>query len=125
MQEYYKNVKERLIKDEDNSFGYHFRDEDFYIYIITHAYKHYNGSGTGLRSLLDIYMFLKQKESKLDWDYIVTQLEELQIKDFEEESREFCKKLFSQKPYQLTNNELEIFKYYLHSGTYGTMKNRI
>ncbi|WP_392486699.1 nucleotidyltransferase family protein [Haloimpatiens sp. FM7315] len=124
-QEYYRNVKQRLIKDEDNNFGYHFSDEDFYIYIITHSYKHYNGSGTGLRFLLDIYVFLEQKKEKLKWNYILVELDKLNIKEFEEKSRELSKKLFSEKKYQLTKEELETFIYYLGSGTYGTIKNSI
>lgn len=124
-QEYYENVRQQLIKDEANDFGYHFSDEDFYIYITTHMYKHYNVSGTGFRSLLDIYVFLKQKELKLNWNYILKELEYLQIKEFEQENRELCKKLFSKKSYRLTEIEREVFTYYLGSGTYGTMKNRI
>ena len=53
---YYQNVKERLIPDAAGSYGYHFTDEDLYIYILSHAYKHYMGTGTGLRSLLDCYV---------------------------------------------------------------------
>ena len=124
-QKYYRNVKQRLIKDKDNCFGYHFSQEDFYIYITTHAYKHYNGKGTGLRSLLDIYMFLQQEEGNLNWDYIENELKEFGIMEFERESRELCKKLFSEKPYGLTQKEWEIFIYYLDSGTYGTMKNSV
>lgn len=124
-QEYYRNVKQRLKKDEGNCFGYHFSHEDFYIYITTHAYKHYNGRGTGLRSLLDIYVFLQKKEATLNWNYIENQLKELNITEFERESRELCKKLFSEKTHELTQKESETFTYYLESGTYGTMKNGI
>ena len=44
---YYVDIKDRLVKDSDNNYGYHFSDEDFYIYIITHEYKHYLKGGTG------------------------------------------------------------------------------
>ena len=30
IKEYYSDVKNRLIKDNDNAFGYHFSPEDFY-----------------------------------------------------------------------------------------------
>ena len=49
MFEYYRNVKERLIKNDNDACGYHFSDEDFYIFMIAHEYKHYTGGGTGLR----------------------------------------------------------------------------
>lgn len=124
-QEYYRNIKYKLIKDEDNLMGYHFTDEDFYVYMITHAYKHYQGMGTGLRTLLDTYLFLQKKEASLDWDYIQGELGKLCVKDFEEESRQLCKKTFSEELLQLTQKESEMFRYYLGSGTHGTMKNHI
>lgn len=45
MAEYYVNIKGRLVKDEDDNYGYHFKPEDFYIYMITHEYKHYQSGG--------------------------------------------------------------------------------
>jgi len=33
------------------------RPEDVYLYLVTHEYKHYSLRGTGLRSLLDIYLY--------------------------------------------------------------------
>lgn len=42
--EYYSDIKNRLLSDKpEGSCGYHMSDEDFYIYIISHAYKHYSG----------------------------------------------------------------------------------
>ncbi len=37
-QKYYNDIKLKLIKDDNNSYSYHFSDEDFYIYLITHEY---------------------------------------------------------------------------------------
>lgn len=122
---YYRDVKKRLIKDDANQYGYHFKEEDFYIYLMTHNYKHYSGGGTGIRSLLDLYVFLKQKEAGLNWHYIGAELEELHITEFEYESRQLCRKLFSEKTYPLTQKELETLSYYLASGTYGTLNNKI
>lgn len=122
---YYSDVKERLIQDTDSQYGYHFSDEDFYVYIITHAYKHYNGSGTGIRSLLDIYVDLMRKETSLNWDYVHGELNKLHVSEFEADSRELAKKLFSQELCTLTANEEKLLRFYLGSGTYGTLKNRI
>lgn len=124
-EEYYRNTKQRLVKEDGNLFGYHFKEEDFYVYIITHAYKHYTISGTGLRSLLDSYIFLNQKEADLNWHYMAVELEDLRVTEFERESRELCKKIFSKKIYLLTQKETEMLAYYLGSGTYGTLKNNV
>ncbi|MDO5138965.1 MAG: nucleotidyltransferase family protein, partial [Oscillospiraceae bacterium] len=66
--EYYKDVKHHLLKDEGNNYGYHFSPEDFYIFMIAHEYKHYSTGGTGLRSLLDTYVYLQKNE--LDMTYV-------------------------------------------------------
>ena len=47
MTEYYQDVKSHLILDEGSRYGYHFSDEDFYLYMLAHEYKHFSGSGTG------------------------------------------------------------------------------
>ncbi|MDK2808275.1 MAG: hypothetical protein PWP24_1010 [Clostridiales bacterium] len=124
-EEYYRNVKQRLLKDRNNDFGYHFKAEDFYIYLLTHTYKHYSGSGTGLRSLVDTYVYLQHKEVKFNWHYVSVELEELKITEFERESRQLCKKIFSKNMEPLTEKECDMLTYYLGCGTYGTMKNNI
>ena len=103
-------------------------DEDFYIYITSHAYKHYSGSGTGLRTLLDFYAYLNTKEDTLDFDYIRTECKKLGIDDFEQHNRILCSKVFA--PHQTYNqasfeqplsaDEFDMLQYYLSSGVYGT-----
>ena len=120
---YYRDVKDRLIKDEENRYGYHFTPEDFYVYMIAHEYKHYIHGGTGLRSLLDTYVFLKRKEKELDWDYIRQETQKMEIGDFEEENRMLAMHLFGEK--QLTSSEQGMLDYMFGSGTYGTLENDV
>ena len=117
---YYREVKKRLIKDENNLFGFHFSDEDFYIYMIAHEYKHYVWGGTGLRSLLDVYIYTKKMGETLDWAYIAAETEKLCIKEFEEKTRDLAHKVFSAgSTEQLTPEERRLLLYYLNSGAYG------
>lgn len=126
--EYYKNVKERLILNQGSSYGYHFRDEDFYVYIVSHAYKHYTGSGTGLRTLLDFYVYLKAKEQELDFAYIERECEVLGIAGFERLNRSLCRKMLGEPEALkksiagLPKEELELLEIYLNSGVYGTVE---
>lgn len=120
---YYENVKERLIPDRDGSLGYHFSLEDFYLYVTAHECKHYSGNGTGLRSLLDTYVYLRQFEKTLDWVYVSAEAEKLGITDFERLSRNLSRKLFDGK--KLTGEEEEMLEYVLGSGTYGTLENGV
>lgn len=92
---YYENVKDRLLKDTEHSYGYHFSKEDFYLFLTAHAYKHFSGSGTGLRSLLDIYVYLKKQQ--LDMTYIAHETAAMGISGFEKNSRELALHLFRVK----------------------------
>ncbi len=125
--EYYRDVKGRLIQNAGSRYGYHFSDGDFYVYMIAHEYKHYSGGGTGLRSLLDVYVYLKKKGGLPDPAYIAGELEKLGLADFEEQNRSLALRLFGGE--ELTAGDREMLKYILSSGVYGTegnlLKNRI
>ena len=119
--DYYQNPKQLMIPDEGSKYGFHFSDEDFYVYMLAHEYKHYSAGGTGLRSLLDCYVFLRNKGDSLDWAYINEQTEQLTIAGFEREQRELANKVFSSVTLpDLTEHEQELLDYYLTSCTYGT-----
>lgn len=123
---YYRNVKERLIKDSENRFGYHFSDEDFYIYFMIHGYKHYAFSGTGIRFLSDIYVFLRERGQYLDWGYVRKELLALKIQGFETSTRELAEKLFGgTDAYSLVGEEEKMLAYLMGAGTYGTLGTRI
>ena len=120
---YYQNVKSRLILNDGSRFGYHLSAADFYIYIIAHEYKHYSGGGTGLRSVLDTYVYLKKKGDALDWAYIAGELGKLGIADFESQNRSLALHLFAGE--ELTEQDEEMLEYILSSGTYGTVEHRV
>ena len=116
--DYYLDVKNRLLKDEGNSFGWHFSPEDFYLYLIVHEYKHHSGGGTGLRSLVDTYVYLNNVD--LDMAYVTAEAEKLGIAAFEKQNRELSQALFSGKG--LTEEEQTMLRRFVRSGTYGNQK---
>ena len=123
---YYADTKRLLKKDEGNNYGYHLSDEDFYVYMTAHEWKHYDGSGTGIRSILDCYVYCKVKGDLLDWDYITEQCRQLELSDFEQERRALAFKVFSSDRFpELTDGEQEMLMSYLTAGTYGTFDNAI
>ncbi|MGN0629920.1 MAG: nucleotidyltransferase family protein [Ruminococcus sp.] len=120
--DYYSDVKKRLVKDDGSNYRYHFTDEDFYIYMTVHEYKHFISAGTGLRSLLDAYVYISRKNDSLDWDYIYDELDKLGIRDYEKRSRSLSMKIFSSVHLpKLSDDEKESLEYYMLSGTYGTI----
>lgn len=129
LSEKYKNIREMLIKDEDNAYGYHFSDEDYYIYEISHAYKHYSNSGTGIRTLADIYVLNRRFKDTLNWQYVDKELHSMGIFDYERSSKALAEKLFGESVYpsnlELTEADAALLMYHLKSSTYGTINNRI
>ena len=123
--DYYENIKLRLKKDEGNHFGFHFSDEDFYVYLLTHGYKHYSGGGTGIRFLSDIYVFLKEKADSMNWEYTFNELRTLKLYEFESNIRKLAEKVFGTDGLALTDEEEKIVAYLMGAGTYGTMENWI
>lgn len=121
LHEKYKDIKSKLIKDENNGSGYHMSDEDLYVYLVCHLYKHYIKAGTGLRSLLDIYVFNKNHSSSLNKDYIASELDSMGIKDFEERTRRLAQKTFSFST--LNETEQKELEYYIGSCCHGTDEN--
>lgn len=120
---YYRNIKERLIKDADNRCGYHMKDEDFYVYCINHMHKHFSVAGTGLRSLLDIYIINKAKEDSLDRGYISGELDRSGIREYEHKTRRLAEKVFSLQP--LTESDKKELAFYVNSGTHGKIENLV
>ncbi|MBO4877697.1 MAG: nucleotidyltransferase family protein [Ruminococcus sp.] len=126
LRRYYSDPMRMMIKDSDNDFGYHLNDEDFYIYMTAHEYKHYSLSGTGIRSLLDCYVYVKEKGDALDWSYIRKQTDELGITGYEQQRRELAVKVFSSPELPVLNDaEKELLTGFLTAGTYGTFENSV
>ena len=123
MNEYYNNTKDRLVKDSNNQFGYHFTNEDFYIFMTAHEYKHYQGNGTGLRSVLDVYVFMKKFGDTLDMNYIESELAKMGIAEFEKQMRQLAINLYGKN--EVTDTDCEMYNFVVYAGTYGSMDSLI
>ncbi len=111
--EYFSDIKSKTFQDR---YFCRLSDEDFYIYILCHTYNHYIRFGTGLRSLLDNYVFLKQHRD-LDRQYLDKELEKLELTEFERKIRLLSIKVFTGSA--LSEAEKNELMYYVFSGSYG------
>ena len=127
LQKKYENVVDRLVQDEKLPFRYHFTPEDFYVFVVAHAYKHYSHGGTGIRTLADFYVMNRKLGKTLDWEYVESELKGLGILDYERDSRKLSQKLFGNTKTvlrsELTEEENQMFAYYLGATTYGNLFN--
>lgn len=127
--EYYKDVKSRLIKEKGTACGYRFTDEDFYIYFIFHAFKHYDGRGTGFRTVADEYVVLHSDYFQFDFKVIEDELRKLGLLAFERQLRHLADTLFGQPEKteenisRLSQEDSDMLFFMLSCGTFGNLEN--
>ena len=95
-------------------------DEDFYIFLISHFYKHFARCGTGIRSVLDIYLFLSEYSDKLDFNYIDSELKKIGLDSFNKKISSLSFEWFG------SDGNIKpdpIGEYIISSGTYGKTVN--
>lgn len=103
------------------------KPEEVYAYLIAHTYVHYITAGTGLKALVDVFVFLHRYEPQLDQPLLSQELEALRMTEFEEKVRTLAHNLF--KPEALTSETAGELDYFIFSGVYGNqttyLKNKI
>ncbi len=123
---FYRAARTRLVPDRDRKYGYHFTDEDFYIFLVAHALKHAQISGIGIRYLLDVFVYWQAKGQTMDREALAQELETYGLSDFERKSRELSLAVFSDcqsfSPELLPPEQQQFLQTCLSSGTYGTLK---
>lgn len=124
---YYENVKDMLVKDEDNKCGYHFTDEDFYIYLFVHAHKHFAKNGIGPRFLIDAYVYLNSHHD-LDQEYIAKVFSDAGITEFEKDVKGICTKAFDLDSEidmeSLTKSQQILYDSVMGAGVFGNLETR-
>ena len=127
--DYYDPIFKKLIKYNKKS-ERRLSDDDFYIYMIAHAYKHYYEGGTGLRSLTDTYIYNLAKDKTLNRKYIRNECKKLGILEFEQLSRRVSR-IFSDpdlvfsRLQKLGYKEREFLSYISFTGSYCTKEDFI
>ena len=122
--EYYKDIQSKL-KKSDNHFQYSFTDEDFYIYFIVHAFKHFDRCDTGIRYFVDSYVYRNAKN--LNRSYIERELDKLGVLAFEKTFRSVSMKIFGngEAVSRLSEEEYSMLCDSMFAGTYGNLQSGI
>ena len=104
-----------------------FSPDDLYIYTLLHTYKHYEDAGTGIRSLMDLYVLRHRSGHYFHRDYIEAHLRRLGILSFALAFENLADTLFGapvdtlhQVIANLTKEQEELFLLLIASGTFGT-----
>lgn len=122
--QYYLGLKGRLVLTPGKKFEYTMSDEDFYLYILTHEYKHYSSNGIGLRFLVDLFVYHQTKKD-LNWEYLHVELEKIGLLGFERIMHELSKTVFDipKSKTELTKREKSMMESLIFSNIYGSRKN--
>lgn len=116
----FTDVLSRCKVKQGLSYGLVMSDEDFYLHLMLHLIKHYSSGGTGLRSFIDVYLYLKAKPD-LDREYLNNAFAQTDYAQTVALIERFSLDLFDGKP--LDEEEMSVLKRVVYSGTYGTMQN--
>ena len=115
---YYKNGWS-FAKRIDDTNRHELSCEDFYIFHMVHLAKHYNSGGSGVRSIVDIFLFLKNKH--IDRTYVARELKKLGLLTFAKNMEKLAFYWFGEGETNEVIDEIE--EYIFKSGTYGTIDN--
>ena len=121
--DYYETIWEKAGTKHENLFLYELSWDDFYVFLITHLAKHYYCGGSGIRSIMDIDIFLKAHQDDIHEEYIRKELEILNLWEFKQEVETIAARWFADNDKITALNRQE--EYILSSGTYGTKGNDI
>lgn len=112
------------VRRKVNGYTYELTEEYHFLFLLVHIAKHFDGSGCGIRMIMDIAMYLIYYKDRLNWNYIEDEIEKLQLVQFSETIFSLCNLWFSVEfPEKLPRLEEHFYRdlshYILSAGTFG------
>ncbi len=99
---------------------YSFRPDEFFAYILAHAVKHLEEGGTGIRTIMDLWVCL-HSDMKISAERSFELLEPSGRADIARTMADLAEVWFGEKAH--SGETLRLEKYIFGSGTYGTVEN--
>ena len=118
---YFTNPYKHSKIKEGYQYFHLYYDDDFFIHVLCHLYKHFTFGGCGLRQYLDIYVML-QKLS-LNMDYIRSELNSIGLEGFLDTTLKLTGYLFDND--EPSAELMEIAEFVFSNGTFGNADNRL
>ena len=119
---YFSDVWNNVVPSS-KGYSYELTDEYHFLYLIVHMAKHFDGSGCGIRMIMDIAMYLIYFEGRLDFNYLNREIEKLHLTLFTKNIFILCRVWFDIKSGEIPIMEEHLYKdlsrYILDSGTFG------
>lgn len=118
---YFDHIFDRVLLKEGAQCVYAMTPEDFYLYMVAHLTKHYAQGGTGIRSVMDLWVYRRFYRETADWKAIGDGLEAMGLKAFGENLMRLAEVWFDGRPGDAVTDEMS--RFILGNGTYGTTQN--
>ncbi|WP_270507274.1 nucleotidyltransferase family protein [Eubacterium limosum] len=118
---YFDHIFDRALLKEGAQCVYAMTPEDFYLYMVAHLTKHYAQGGTGIRSVMDLWVYRRFYRETADWKAIGDGLEAMGLKAFGENLMRLAEVWFDGRPGDAVTDEMS--RFILGNGTYGTTQN--
>lgn len=123
LKNHYDNILDRCIPDEQGGYVLSLPPEEFYTYELVHLYKHFIDGGSGIRSIMDIYLMEQKLKCSLDKDKLDEILNKLELSSFYKEVCELASVWFGDISESELKNKYD--EYIISSGAYGTLEHNI
>ena len=91
----FADVWDRVKLSDGKKYTYEMTNEDFYVYMVTHAAKHYLMGGMGIRFVVDIWVFNNYIGDNINNDIVERRLNELGVLTFNEKINQLACHWFS------------------------------
>lgn len=118
--EYYKGAFERMLISE-NGCTMNMTNEDFYVYILSHAAHHFESAGTGIKTIVDHYYLKKKLKPQCDSAVLQEAMEKTGLAVFNDRMDKLSDCWFGNG---ITDDSIEeITDYIILSGVFGTQTN--
>jgi len=118
---YFDHLFDRAVLNQGAQCVYAMTPEDFYLYMIAHLTKHYAQGGTGIRSIMDLWVYQRFYRETADWQAIHQGLEAMGLEAFGENLMRLAEVWFDGRPGDAVTDA--IGRFILGNGTYGTTQN--
>lgn len=120
---YFEGMMERASPSPSNAFLLLPDRTDFYLFNIVHFAKHFYGKGSGLRSLVDVFVMLRTDGRQMTEEGQML-LKSMGLEGFEARMSRLGDICFSQERKELSEEEKEILDTLICAGTYGSPERR-
>lgn len=111
-----QRIEKNILPCNEDGYACCMSKEDFYVYMIMHIAKHMHLSGSGIRSIFDVWIYLETYKDSLDFSDINQSLQRASLVTFEKNIRNLAYAWFSNEVIEDDEELLELLAEHIAVG---------